>query len=196
MNINNFIKYKNTHKKFVHSNIKLGLWIYLMSDCIIFVVLFVSYFLNYKTHNFYPKGKDFFNLFHVFIETIILLLSSFTCSLSIKNINNIKKLMIWITYTLLLGIIFLVMEYYEFHHLFCVNIKPQNNSFLSSFFTIIAMHGFHVIIGLLWLIILIIKAILNNKIEKIDFLCFSIFWHFLDIVWIFVFSFVYLYGMI
>lgn len=191
MNKKNF---KNVfYKKKEKDNTKkiLGFWIYLMSDCIFFTVLFFVY-LNSLTNNY---NKNFFNILYIFIETIILLLSSVSYGLSYKNIYiNKKKLIYCLVTTLLLGTIFLLMEFFEFYHLISLNIKPQTNAFFSSFFTIVAIHGLHVLFGILWMLV-ILANILTNRLNKNDFLCLGLFWHFLDIIWICIFSFVYLFGI-
>lgn len=172
----------------------LGFWIYLMSDCIIFAILFASYFVFYSQKQSFIKIP--YDIMFVFVETILLLFSSIIYGYShyaIKNKNK-KILFFCIILTFLLGLTFVNMELIEFNNLLNNSINPQYNAFISIFFTIIGAHCLHVIIGLLWMIVLIYKLLIEKEIEKYktDILCLGMFWHFLDIIWIIVFSFIYL----
>lgn len=194
-------KFYNTYhkikeKKEHNSKKTLGFWIYLMSDCILFAVLFFVYLISLQNSYINSYNKNFFSIPYVFNETIILLLSSITYGLSYKNIDiNKKKTILWLIVTFILGIVFLVMEFFEFNHLISLNMIPQKNAFFSSFFTIISAHGLHILFGILWILVTLIN-IINNHLNKHDFLCLGLFWHFLDIIWICIFSFVYLFGIL
>lgn len=177
-------------------NKKLGFWIYLMSDFVIFAILILTYMIL-SPHSFLFK-KNFFNLPFVLIETIVLLLSSFSYSFIFNSMRmkNIKSIIKWMICTFILGFIFVFMEAYEFIHLIKQNYIPQKNAFLSSFFTLIGTHGIHIISGLLWMLILIFQIIYKGltKLVSMRIFCLSMFWHFLDIIWIIIFSVVYLMG--
>lgn len=176
----------------LNQNKILGFWIYLMSDCIIFAILFASYFVFYSQKQSFIKIPC--DIIFVFVETILLLISSIIYGYSNYVIKNKKNLFFCMILTFLLGLIFVIMELVEFNHLLNIGFNPQYNSFISIFFTIIGIHCLHVIIGLLWIIVLIYKLLIDKKIEqhKTDILCLGMFWHFLDIIWIIVFSFIYL----
>lgn len=174
-----------------------GLWIYLMSDCIFFATMFSVYAVM---SNCLIIDFHFFNLKIVFFETLILLLSSFTYGMLVINVKYNKLLFVYIflIITFLLGSIFIGMELYEFYNLINSGFFPQKNGFLSSFFTLISIHGIHIVIGLLWMIGIFFQIIIChlNNIIYIRILCLGLFWHFLDIIWICVFTVVYLIGSI
>ena len=143
-----------------------------------------------------PSGRELFSLPNVLIETLILLTSSFTAGLAILAAHRLDKktVIIWFGITFLLGSSFLAMELTEFNHLVMEGNSWQRSGFLSSFFTLVGTHGLHITAGLVWMIVLLIKVTLsglNSSItRKLTLL--SLFWHFLDIVWIFIFTIVYL----
>ncbi|CAD83314.1 cytochrome o ubiquinol oxidase subunit III [Candidatus Blochmanniella floridana] len=193
----------------INKNIKLntnnttifGFWLYIMSDCILFASLFAMHAV--LSTNFQKDlliSNNIFKLTFVFTETILLLLSSITCSTSMiyANITNPKKTLQWMILTLLLGLGFISMEIYEFHHLIANKYNPSRNAFFSSFFVLIGTHGIHVITGLIWIIIMTIHLIMTGLTQQnlIRLHCFSLFWHFLDIIWICVFTEVYLIGVL
>ncbi|WMC19050.1 MAG: cytochrome o ubiquinol oxidase subunit III [Enterobacteriaceae bacterium PSpicST1] len=199
--INNIKKFslKNKSKGINFKNI-LGFWIYIMSDCILFASLFATYIvlINNKTNNLIYK--EIFNLKNVFIETIILLFSAFTYGIAISKINykNIKYINNWLFLTFILGVLFLIFEFNELNSFIKNNLNSNYNAYISSFFSIILTHGIHVFVGLIWILTIIIN--LNkyglNSINKTRLICLSLFWHFLDIIWICVFTFIYLLGYI
>lgn len=184
-----------TNNVFDNKNI-FGFWIYIMSDCILFATLFIVYSV-FSTHIFGgPTPKEIFNIPFVFIETLLLLTSSFTFSLSMLH-NKKNNIIFWLWITFILGLSFILMEVYEFHKLYSENYIWNQSAFLSSFFTLIGTHGSHVFIGLIWIITMIFQMKNYNThkniiIVKIKTL--GLFWHFLDIIWILVFSIVYLFG--
>ncbi|MFI4819035.1 MAG: cytochrome c oxidase subunit 3 [Enterobacterales bacterium] len=196
--------YKNNYKKSIlnyDNNIKIfGFWIYLMSDIILFSTLLATYFV--LKNNLYNLiiVKNIFNLFFTFIESIVLLISSLTFGISkfyIKKFNKLKTIK-WLIITFFFGFIFILIEIYEFLNLINKGYCHNKSAFLSSYFTLIGMHGLHVIIGLLWIIIMIIHIYINkfSISNLIRFKCLSLFWHLLDIIWIVIFTFVYLIGVI
>lgn len=177
-----------------------GFWIYLMSDCILFGSLFATYAVLVNATAGGPTGKDIFELPFVFVETMLLLLSSITFGFGIiamkrEDVAGLKR---WLLITALLGLGFIAMEVYEFHHLIAEGFGPQRSAFLSAFFTLVGTHGLHVTFGLIWLTVCYYQ--LNSKglndLMKGRFYCLSLFWHFLDIVWICVFTIVYLLGVV
>ena len=177
-----------------------GFWIYIMTDCILFATLFAVYAV-FHTHTFGgPHAKELFSLPFVLTETMFLLTSSFTMGLATLARNSAKqsKVTCWLWVTFLLGCSFIVMETNEFYHLYLEGHTWATSAFLSSFFTLVATHGLHVTAGLIWMLS-IITQINKHKmtpLTKTKLTCLGLFWHFLDIVWIFVFSIVYLMGAI
>jgi cytochrome o ubiquinol oxidase subunit 3 len=181
------------------SKVVYGFWIYIMSDCILFASIFATYAVLRNNTFGGPDGKHLFDLSYVMIETFILLTSSFTYGLAMlaANKNNKSQVMFWLFITFLLGAAFIGMEINEFHHLIIEGNGPSRSAFLSSFFALVGTHGLHVTCGLIWMIMLMLQltkhgltAVTTRKLA-----CLSLFWHFLDIVWIFVFTIVYLMGV-
>lgn len=184
-----------------HASIRMfGFWVYLMSDCILFITLFATYAVLSSSHAGGPSGKALFDLQRVFFETIFLLCSSFTCSLSILavRLENRFYVLSWLAATFILGALFITFELHEFYHLISTGNGPDRSAFLSAFFTLVGTHGLHVLIGLLWIAVMIAqvtkKGLTSNT--SIRLFLFNLFWHFLDIIWIFIFSIVYLLGIL
>jgi cytochrome o ubiquinol oxidase subunit 3 len=178
-----------------------GFWLYLMTDCIIFASLFAVFAV--MSHQFAggPTAKDLFEIPGVALETAALLLSSITYGFAMIGAHKGKKGMVlgWLAVTFLLGVSFLVLELREFAHLISVGAGPDRSAFWSSFFTLVGTHGLHVTFGLLWMLVLSIQVIRSPKLSErtlTRLTCLSLFWHFLDIVWIGVFTFVYLTSVI
>ena len=177
-----------------------GFWMYLMSDLITFAALFATFAVLRNNVAGGPSGQELFDLKFVFIETLILLSSSFTCGMAMiaTEAGNVKKVLSWLAVTFVLGISFLGMEFVEFRHLLAEGAGPGRSAFLSSFFGLVGTHGLHIIIGLFWMLVaglIVWKRGLTIK-SKSNLARFSLFWHFLDIVWIFIFTIVYLIGVI
>ena len=176
----------------------LGFWIYLMTDCILFGSLFATYIVLHNNTFGGPAGAELFDMPAILVETLLLLTSSFTCGLAMLAVRmrNLKLSIFWLTFTFALGAAFLFMELAEFNILIAENASWQRSGFLSAFFTLVGTHGLHIAIGLLWLIImgwqLFKHGFTNGVVRRLTL--FSMFWHFLDIIWIFIFTFVYLMG--
>ena len=173
-----------------------GFWVYLMTDLVMFAALFATFAVLRNNTYGGPPGRDLFNLQFVLSETLLLLSSSFTAGLALvaAHHSDKKQLVIWLGVTFLLGITFLGMETTEFSKLINEGNSFQRSGFLSSFFTLVGTHGLHIAAGLLWIIVLLLKIFkdgLSNAIVR-KLTLFSLFWHFLDIVWIFIFTIVYL----
>lgn len=172
-----------------------GFWVYLMTDLIIFAVLFACFIVLRENTASGPIVKDLFYLPTVLLETIILLFSSFTCSLGMLAIHHrLKtKAIIWFIITILLGIAFLYIEILEFAEFIEKGATWKNSASLSSFFTLVGTHGLHIFIGILWMIVMIfriaLRPLVEHSISKIFRM--ALFWHFLDFVWIFIFTVVY-----
>lgn len=175
-----------------------GFWVYLMTDCMLFAVLFATYGVLHTSTFGGPPGKELFSLPLVLAETLALLISSFTCGLAGLAGNKEAKNQVvgYLLLTFFLGLSFVVMEVSEFVHLIQEGNGPDRSAFLSSFFTLVGTHGTHVSIGLIWMLVLMGQIYFRGvtPITHKRFMCFRLFWHFLDIVWIFLFTVVYLMG--
>lgn len=178
----------------------LGFWLYLMSDCLIFAALFATYGVLGRSYAAGPSGADLFDLPLVAVNTAFLLLSSITFGFAMlrKQAGDVKGTLLWLAVTGLFGLAFLGLELYEFAHLIHQGAGPQRSAFLSAFFTLVGTHGLHVTFGLVWLVVLMLQIGRRGLIRenRRRLMCLSMFWHFLDVVWIGVFTFVYLMGVL
>jgi len=177
-----------------------GFWIYLMSDAVIFALLFATYASMSRNYAGGPTGKELFNLSTVFYETLALLFSTLTCGFAILSLSKNRKTWVlsWLTFTFLLGVMFILMEHNEFHSLISQGMGPDRSGFLSAFFTLVGTHGLHVGIGLIWLLVMMAQIMAKGLISPVcsRLIRFSLFWHFLDLVWVGIFSMVYLIGVL
>lgn len=177
-----------------------GFWVYLMSDVIIFATLFATFAVLRDGVYGGESGKELFSMPYVLTETMILLTSSFTCGIALLAYRKgLKKHVIfWLTLTFLLGASFLALELNEFSHLVSEGNSWRESAFLSAFFTLVGTHGIHITVGLIWIIFLLIKLVKDGFTESLlkRFTMFGLFWHFLDVIWIFIFTFVFLIGSI
>ena len=178
-----------------------GFWLYLMTDCVIFAALFAVFAV--MAHQFAggPTARDLFDISGVVRETAALLLSSITYGFAMIGAHRQRRgaVFAWLAVTFVLGADFLCMEFREFSHLFAEGAGPGRSAFLSSFFTLVGTHGVHVTLGMLWMVVLAFQVLGSPALTERDIrrlTCLSLFWHFLDIVWICVFSFVYLASVI
>ena len=178
----------------------LGFWIYLMSDCLIFAVLFATYGVLGHNYAAGPTPADLFDLPLVAVNTAMLLFSSITYGFAMLEMDRNRKnaMLTWLVITGLFGLTFLGLELYEFHHLINEGAGPDRSAFLSAFFTLVGTHGLHVTFGIIWLVTLMVQVSVKGLIpeNRRRLLCLSMFWHFLDVVWIGVFSLVYLLGVL
>lgn len=194
----------DTHSPDTHqdtfSKATLGFWIYLMTDCILFASLFATYAVLHGSTFGGPSSKEIFDLPAVFIETMVLLLSSVSCGFAILSSveNKANRTVAWLAVTFFLGAIFIAMELTEFAHLVSEGNSWEKSAFLSAFFALVSTHGLHISVGLLWMAVMMVQILLLgiNLITFRRLVIFSLFWHFLDLVWIFIFTFVYLMGSI
>lgn len=176
-----------------------GFWIYILSDCILFATLFAVYAVI--GGNFFGtiEAKELFDINFVLGETALLLFSSFTFGMAMlaANVNNIKQLMTWLAATFALGFGFLTMEIYEFIHFTHEGAAAWSSGAWSAFYGLIGTHGLHVFFGMIWMIVLVTHILKDGLSEanRVRLSCLSLFWHFLDIIWICVFSVVYLMGV-
>lgn len=182
------------------SKTAFGFWVYLMTDCVLFATLFVTYAVLHNNTFGGPSGKELFDLPFVLTETLILLTSSFSCGLAVlASQRGAKQLgLACLALTFLLGAAFLGLELTEFTQLVHEGNSWQRSGFLSAFFTLVGTHGLHIASGLIWAIVLMTHIVRQGFTEHTTrrLTLFSMFWHFLDVVWIFIFSLVYLLGVL
>jgi len=175
-----------------------GFWIFLLSDFVLFSGLFAAYAVLSDQTAGGPTGAELFNLRNVFIETMCLLFSSYTCGLGALSAERRQpgRFLIFAALTLVLGAAFLIIESTEFAGMVSKGAGPSRSAFLSAFFTLVGTHGVHVTGGLLWLIYMVAQVVAKGLRPHVlrRLLCWSLFWHALDIVWVGVFTLVYLMG--
>jgi cytochrome o ubiquinol oxidase subunit 3 len=184
----------------VYEEKALGFWIYLMSDAIIFALLFATYVVMSKNFAGGPNGQTLFDLVRTFGETMLLLFSSITfgfASVAIR-LGKQETALAWLAVTFVLGAAFLGLEISEFTGMIAQDAGPQRSGFLSAFFTLVGTHGLHVTMGLIWIVILALQVLVKGLTPPVVSRLFrlGLFWHFLDIVWIGIFSIVYLPGVL
>jgi len=176
-----------------------GFWIFLLSDIVMFAALFASYAVLVHATAGGPAGAQLFNQTTVAIETACLLVSSYTCGLMSLAINSRSRLGTYLgaLITFALGAAFLTLEIREFADMIAHGATPQRSAFLSAFFTLVGCHGLHVTLGLIWLVVMMVQVAVMGFVTSVQhrLLCFSLFWHALDIVWVGVFTVVYLMGV-
>ena len=191
---------QDEHEHAEGSSTVLGFWVYLMSDCLIFAILFAIYGVLGTSYAAGPGPQDLFDLELVALNTAMLLFSSITYGFAMLQMDkgNVGATQTWLAITGLFGIAFLGIELYEFHHLIEMGATPQRSAFLSAFFTLVGTHGLHVTFGIIWLVTLMVQVKMHGLIpaNRRRLMCLSMFWHFLDVIWIGVFTFVYLMGML
>lgn len=178
----------------------LGFWLYLMSDCLIFASLFATYAVLGQSYAGGPTGADIFELPLVALNTAFLLVSSITYGFAMLQMQRkrVNATLMWLAITGLFGAGFIGLELYEFTHLIHEGFGPQRSGFLTGFFALVGTHGLHVTFGIIWLITLMIQVKRFGLTPENGrrLMCLSMFWHFLDVVWIGVFTFVYLMGVL
>jgi cytochrome o ubiquinol oxidase subunit III len=193
------VDFQLDHHHDAAATIQLGFWIYLMSDCLLFSGLFATYALLHTHTAGGPAGSQLFDLPDVLTETMFLLFSSFTCGLATLSMNADRRnaTVGWLVVTFLLGLGFIGLEVREFAHMVAIGAGPDHSAFLSSFFTLVATHGLHVTCGLIFMAVMM-AAVLRTGLtatNRARLVNLSLFWHFLDIIWVGVFSLVYLSGV-
>lgn len=189
-----------THDQAIHAKTNFGFWLYIMTDCILFASLFATYAALHGNTADGPNSQSLFDLPYVLIETILLLTSSFTCGLAILATNRQQRAQAagWFLMTLVLGVSFLALELTEFAHLAQIGAGFQRSGFLSAYFTLVGTHGLHILVGLIWITIMLCQLLQRGFTAGVTrrLTLLSVFWHFLDVIWIFIFSIVYLLGVL
>lgn len=177
-----------------------GFWIYLMSDLVLFAAFFATFAVVSRNYAGGPTGKDLFDLPYLFAETMFLLFSSAAYGMTMLAVHSGKKALVLtgLAVTFLLGLGFVTLEINEFHQMIVEGNGPERSAFLSAFFTLVDTHGTHVTFGLIWMAVMIGQVIIKGLTTPVQsrLMRLSMFWHFLDIVWIGVFTIVYLMGVI
>lgn len=188
------------HHHDTSENTIFGFWLYLMTDCLLFASVFATYAVLFMNTAGGVSGRDIFELDYVAIETAALLFSSITYGFAMIAAHRQNKgaTLGWLLVTFAFGAVFIGMEVNEFHHLIAEGNGPSRSAFLSSFFALVGMHGLHVTAGLIWMAVMMIEVVKRGlgkqTITRLS--CLSLFWHFLDIVWVCVFTVVYLMGVL
>jgi len=183
-----------------YSKTILGFWMYLMTDCLVFASLFCTYAILHRETFGGPSSRELFDLTTAFIETMILLFSSVTCGFGMLAAlkDEKRKVLFWLAISFLLGASFIFIELREFSEFVHAGHDWTKSAFLSAFFALVGTHGLHVSFGLLWLAVMMgqihYAGITVDTFRRLS--VFSLFWHFLDLIWIFIFTFVYLMGVI
>ena len=184
----------------VYEQRAFGFWLYLMSDAIIFSLLFATYAVMARNNAGGPTANMLFSLPNAFTETMLLLFSSITFGLATLAMKSGEKerMLSWLLVTFLLGLGFVGLEIREFHGMVRAGAGPDRSGFLSAFFTLVGTHGLHVTFGLIWILIMTSQVIIKGLTIPVAsrFLRLGLFWHFLDIIWIGIFSIVYLPGIL
>lgn len=176
-----------------------GFWVYLMTDCVLFATLFATYAVLHNSTFGGPAARDIFSLPYALVETLILLTSSFTCGLAMLAAHRQQKAMTLVLFaiTFLLGVSFLALELNEFSNLVKEGNSWERSAFLSAFFTLVGCHGLHISSGLVWMFVMqghiIFRGFTISTLRRL--MCLSLFWHFLDVVWVLIFTIVYLMGV-
>ena len=177
-----------------------GFWVYIMTDCVLFASLFAVYAVLHRNTYGGPPSQVLFDLPYALYETLILLTSSFTCGMAVlaAQRRNRALVLFWFTITFILGSAFLGMELHEFRSFVVAGDSWRRSGFLSSFFTLVGTHGLHITSGLIWMAVMMAqigtKGLTRGTLRRLGLL--SMFWHFLDVVWIFIFTIVYLQGVL
>jgi cytochrome o ubiquinol oxidase subunit III len=179
--------------------VAFGFWIFLLSDIVMFSALFAAYAVLVRATAGGPTGAELFNQVSVAIETACLLASSYTCGLMSLAINARRRAATYFfaAVTFALGAAFVALEIREFAGMIAGGATPQRSAFLSAFFTLVGCHGLHVTAGLIWLTLLMVHVAIKGFARNVErrLLCFALFWHFLDIIWVWLFTVVYLMGV-
>lgn len=191
---------KVVHEQEANSRTMYGFWVYLMTDCVLFATLFATFAVLRNDTAGGPSGQELFSMPFVLAETIILLTSSFTCGLAMLALRkgNKQQVLALLAITFLLGLAFLGLEISEFRHLAAEGNSWRRSAFLSAFFTLVGTHGAHITAGLIWMAVMVWQVMQRGLTVNVNrrLSLFGLFWHFLDIIWIFIFTIVYLTGAI
>jgi len=176
-----------------------GFWIFLLSDIVMFSALFAAYAVLVRATAGGPTGAELFNQASVAIETACLLASSFTCGLMSLAVGSRRRTTTYVfaAVTFVLGVVFLTLEIREFAGMIAIGATPQRSAVLSAFFTLVGCHGLHVTAGLIWLAVMMAQVEIKGFHPTVErrLLCFALFWHALDIIWVWLFTVVYLMGV-
>lgn len=184
----------------IYSRTVVGFWIYLMTDCLLFATLFATYVVLKPNTFGGPGSSDIYNAHYALAQTLVLLLSSFAAGPALMNAERkkIKATYFWFAIAFIFGVIFLILEIKEFSILLAEGNSWKRSAFLSSYFTLVGTHGTHILFGLIWMVVFFLQLRFSGLKPEIvrRATLLSIYWHFLDVVWIFIFTVVYLMGVI
>lgn len=191
------VEHLNRHHE-ANARTTFGFWVYLMTDCVLFASLFATFLVLRNSTFGGPPGSELFSLPFVLTETLVLLTSSFTVGLGLlaARRRDLRQVQLFFGITMMLGILFLALEISEFYKLYSEGNSWTRSGFLSAFFTLVGIHGLHITSGLIWMAVMLVRTarsgLTSINVRRLTLL--SIFWHFLDIIWIFIFTVVYLMG--
>lgn len=189
---------RQAHQAETTNRATLGFWIYLMTDCMLFAALLATYAVMQTGTAGGPKASELFDLPFALVETLLLLTSSFVCGLAVLALRAGRKQLVLqlLAVVFILGATFVGMEIHEFRVLAAEGANWQRSGFLSAYFTLVGTHGIHIMVGLIWLLALVVQLIRGGLTASVTkrLALFSIFWHFLDVIWIFIFTVVYLWS--
>ncbi len=184
------------HERAADTKTILGFWVYLMTDFVLFASLFSVFIVLRGPLETGGSGAELFDMPLVLAETLILLTSSLTCGLFLlaARAGHVRQVLVWMFATMLLGAAFIGIELMEFRTLIGEGLGPQTSGFMSAFFTLVGTHGLHVSAGLVWMLVLAWKVIESGLTRSLmrKLMMLGMFWHFLDVIWIFIFTIVYL----
>jgi cytochrome o ubiquinol oxidase subunit III len=179
--------------------VAFGFWIFLLSDIVMFSALFAAYAVLMRATAGGPSGAALFNQLSAATETACLLFSSYACGLMSLSVAARRRssVYLWAAATFVLGACFLSLELHEFAGMIARGATPQRSAFLSAFFTLVGCHGLHVTVGLIWLVVMMVQVAVRDLSSTVErrLRCFALFWHALDIIWIWLFTVVYLMGV-
>jgi cytochrome o ubiquinol oxidase subunit 3 len=188
------------HQQDAAASQAMGFWLYLMSDLVVFAAIFATYLVLSHGYAGGPTGRELFDLSFVLVETMLLLISSATCGLAILAMQDDRRqrVITWLIVTFFFGAGFIAMELHEFGNLIAEGDGPQRSAFLSAFFTLVGTHGLHVASGLVWMAVTMSQVLVKGLTGPVRsrLMRLSMFWHFLDIVWVALFTIVYLLGVL
>jgi cytochrome o ubiquinol oxidase subunit 3 len=178
---------------------EFGFWLYLMSDAVLFALLFATYLVMVGNAAGGPTGKELFSLERAAAETAVLLASSTTFGFAAVALSagDRSKVLLWLAITFVFGATFIFLEFGEFAGMIARGAGPQRSGFLSAFFTLVGTHGLHVSVGLFWIAVMIGQVLIKGLTAPVAsrLMRLGLFWHFLDIIWVVIFSVVYLPGV-
>lgn len=188
------------HDNEIRSKVVFGFWVYLMTDAIMFGSLFATYAVLHNNTYGGPGIQSIMSLPHVLIQTLVFLVSCLTYGLGYVSLmkGNQGGLKLWLLVTFVLGLVFLTMQYNEYACILAGGHSWQSSAFFSSYFTMTGVYSLHIVVGLIWMLVLLVQLLMQGTTSTMNtrFTCLGLYWNYLNIIWIFIFTIVYLMGAI